>query len=173
MVVKTGLLRAAPVDFLAVTRNGHEQGLGPSRLGADAAGHLQAVHVGQPDVQQHDLRPQFGNRLERLAAAVYGEHFVSGVAEYQRQAEGGVGIGIGQKREPAVAAKAAESADLDDAAIAFLRVGDGSPLRDEAGHPVFPGFVGKNRPCELGDASVRPGNVPTTFVEPFSQAIIA
>src|SRR5207248_10754270 len=65
VVVEAGRAGAGAVLVLAVAGQGDEQRLGPGPRAAQAAGDFVAVHAGQADVQEDDLRTGGGEGVQR------------------------------------------------------------------------------------------------------------
>src|SRR5690606_20860909 len=100
VLVEAGLERLALVLLLRPARK-REQ---PDQLAVgtcpDAPRDLVAVHLGQADVEQDDLRPKAFHRLQRFTRAVCGDDLVAVELEDETQARGGVAIVVDHEHPP-------------------------------------------------------------------------
>src|SRR5262245_13402210 len=70
MQIEPRLRRGALVVLLAPSRQRDQQHGAPPRLAANRSCHLVTVQLGEADVEEHDLRAEFGGDLNRLEAVV-------------------------------------------------------------------------------------------------------
>lgn len=71
-VIKAGFPRPPDRLIFAVARQADDANTGEIGLAAEALGHVVTIHLGEPDVEQDDLRPQ-GTRGSKRSAAVMGD----------------------------------------------------------------------------------------------------
>ena len=109
-VVVGAELEAEDAVDLAVA-GGEEQHRHVAR-GAQSAAHLEAVDVGQADVEQHDLRPMLRDQLEPAFAVRGLQHSESGLAQVHVEQVGDVRIVL----------------DHHDGALALRHVGHAATL---------------------------------------------
>ena len=101
ILVESGRLGFGEILAPSVTAHRNEECSFQARHGADAAGHFQAVHSGEANVEQNDLREKLGSHCDALGPGKSAARLMPMTALQESQSAGG---------EPVQATRPTESA---------------------------------------------------------------